>query len=138
MKRFKIGFLCLLAAQLLFAACGGPTQKAQSDLKDAVIQFNEGIRWGRLQEVMPRVSPENAEHFMKMHEKFGSEIQLTDYELINSTYNNENKTAKVTVRISWYRQNEMELCNTILLQEWELKGADWMMMTETYQSGDSF
>jgi hypothetical protein len=130
--------LLLPAMVLGLIACGGPSQKAQSDLKDAVLRLNEGIRWGRLQEVMPRVNPENAEQFMKMHEKFGTEIQLSDYELINSTYNEKEKKADVVIRITWYRQSEMELFSTILLQAWEYQGMDWMLMTETYQSGQAF
>lgn len=136
--RLSRGVTVLAAAALGLIACGGPSQKAQSDLKDAVLRFNEGIRWGRLQEVMPRVNPQNAEQFMKMHEKFGTEIQLSDYELINSTYNEKEKKADVLVRITWYRQSEMELFSTILLQAWEYQGMEWMLMTETYQSGQAF
>ena len=119
-------------------ACGGASQKAQSDLKDAVIMLNEGVRWGRLQEVVPRVHADNVAHFMEMHKAFGTEIQLSDYELINSVYNPDKKTAAVTVRITWYRQSEMEVHTTLLLQSWELHGAEWLLMTETYQSGEAF
>ena len=134
----KATLLLVVFATLGCLGCGGPSQKAKSDLKDAVVQFNEGVRWGRLQEVMPRVDPDNAPHFLKMHEKFGTEIQLSDYELINSTYNEEKKTAAVIVRIMWYRQNEMELHTTTLLQDWALHGVNWRLMTETFQSGDAF
>ena len=133
-----VSALLLILLGCSAGACGGASQKAQGDLKDAVIMLNEGVRWGRLQEVIPRVHSDNVAHFMEMHKEFGTEIQLSDYELINSVYNADNKTAAVTVRITWYRQSEMEVHATVLLQSWQLHGADWLLMTETYQSGEAF
>jgi hypothetical protein len=127
-----------IAISVFSAGCGAAGQKAEDDLKEAVVLLNEGIRWGRLQEVMPRVHPDNAAHFLKMHEKFGKDIQVSDYELINSVYNAEKKTASVAVQITWYQQSRMELHSTVLLQSWERQGQDWIMMTETYQSGEAF
>jgi hypothetical protein len=133
---FFLAALCVFAT----AGCGVSGKNSEATLKETVLKFNEGIRWGRLQEVVPRVHPDNVSHFMKMHEKFGGEIQLSDYEIISSSYDAEKKTAEVTVKVTWYRQNEMELFTTFLVQlwEWEPQGSDWLLTTETYQSGEPF
>jgi hypothetical protein len=130
--------LSTLAVLLFALGCGAAKQKAEDELKEAVLMFNEGVRWGRLQEVLPRIDPKNTAHFMKMHEKFGTEIQVSDYELINSSYDSTKQTATVTVRITWYRQSEMELYSTLLSQSWEYHSAAWTLVTETYQSGEAF
>jgi hypothetical protein len=130
--------LSVITVLCLAAGCGTAKQKTEDELKEAVLLFNEGVRWGRLQEVIPRIDPKNSAHFLKMHEKFGTEIQVSDYELINSSYNSEKQTAVVAVQVTWYRKSEMELHTTFLIQSWEYHNADWMMVTETYQSGEAF
>jgi hypothetical protein len=137
MRHFLKAF-SVVTALFIATGCGVANQKAETELKEAVLMFNEGVRWGRLQEVMPRMDPKNTSHFIKMHEKFGTEIQLSDYELVSSFYDSTKQTAAVTVKITWYRQSEMELHTTILLQSWEYHAAGWLLVTETYQSGEAF
>ena len=126
-----------ILAGLVLPACG-PSQKSKSNLQETVLVFNEGVRWGRLQDVLPRIHPDSVEHFLEMHKEFGKEIKISDYELINAHHDGESKKADVTVQISWYRQSEMVVRTTMLVQHWEEKGQDWIMIAEEYLSGDTF
>ena len=118
------------------AACGA--QHDADKLRETVLLFNEGVRWGRLQDVMPYLYSENAQHFVEMHKEFGKEIQLSDYELVNVTMDGEKKKADVNVQITWYRLSEMVVNTTILVQHWEKQGQGWIMIAEEFVSGEPF
>ncbi|NLG02916.1 MAG: hypothetical protein GX567_03640 [Clostridia bacterium] len=134
----RAGRLIVFSVFFIVLSCGAAGQQAEDRLKESVVQFNEGIRWGRMQEVIPRVHPDNVQHFLKMHEHFGNETQVSDYELISYEYNQEKKSATINVRITWYKQSEMALHTTILIQSWEHIESDWILMTETFHSGEAF
>ena len=124
---------------LLLAGCG-PGQRSKHKLQETVLLFNEGVRWGRLQDVLPRVHPDSAAHFLEMHKEFGKEIQISDYELVNALHDPKKKKADVTVQITWYRQSEMVVKTTVLIQHWEEqeREREWIMLAEEYVSGDRF
>ena len=130
--------LSLVVLGLSLVACGAANVKQQDSLKEAVLLFNEGVRWGRLQDVIPRVSPDYSAHFVEMHKAFGKDIQISDYEIVNTTADWKKKQAEVTVQITWYRQTEMEVFTTVLSQRWEESGVDWVMVAESYVSGEPF
>lgn len=116
----------------------GPAQKSKSNLQEAVLMFNEGVRWGRLSEVLPRIHPDSVSHFLEMHKEFGEDIKVSDYELLHVHHDDKNKKADVTVQIVWYRESEMLQKKTMLIQHWEEQGQDWIMIAEEYISGDKF
>ena len=129
--------LVLASLVCIVAACG-PGQKSKDSLHETILIFNDGVRWGRLQQVLPRIHPDSVEHFVEMHKEFGKDIKISDYELINAQHDIDNKKADVTVQITWYRESEMVVKSTILIQHWEEHGQDWIMLAEEYHSGDKF
>ena len=126
-----------LVACALLMACGA-SQESQDKLRETVVRFNEGVRWGRLQDVMPYVYAENSAHFLEMHKAFGKDIQVSDYEIITVTLDSEKKKADVNVQISWYRLSQMVSYTTILVQHWEKQKQDWIMIAEEFRSGEPF
>ena len=68
----------------LFAlvACSAAIEGSEDKLKFAVSQLNEGVRWGRLQDVLSHIDPASQEHFLELHREFGDQIQITGYEVI--------------------------------------------------------
>lgn len=118
------------------AACGA--NPSEDTLRENVVRFNEGVRWGRMNDVMPYLYPSSADHFIEMHKAFGKEIQLSDYEIVNVTMNAEKHTADVNVQISWYRLSEMVVYTTIVTQHWEKQTTDWLLIAEEIVSGEPF
>lgn len=113
------------------AAFQGPTYK----LNEAVLQLNEGVRWGRLQQVMTRVDPSSRDYFLEAHAQFGREIQISDYEILSSEVDLENGKAEVSVFVSWYRISEMVIHQTTFVQLWETRDRQWLLVAEKHQSG---
>jgi hypothetical protein len=129
--------LCLLVTLLLAASCGvaeGPREK----LKHTAFLFNEGLRWGRYGDVLPRVDAETREHFMEMHQGWGDEVQIGGAEIVESVIDEEAKRAAVKVKFTWYRLNEMVVNTTVTTQHWDRRDGEWMMIAEEYTSGTPF
>ena len=128
----------LFFAALVAWACGEVSPKRQDSLREAVLLFNEGVRWGRLQDVMPRVALDSREHFLEMHKEFGRDLQVSDYEIVNTAVDWKKNTANVTVQITWYRKSQMEVFTTVLTQTWEEQAGEWLMTIESFTSGQPF
>jgi hypothetical protein len=125
------------AAMMLAVACGvaeGPREK----LRHSAFVFNEGLRWGRYAEVLPRVDPESREHFMEMHQGWGKEIQISRAEIVQSIIDDDLKKAAITVAFEWYRNDEMVVRETVTVQNWERRDGEWIMIAEEYVSGTPF
>ncbi len=130
-----LSVICLVGA--ITASCGA-AQQNQDKLRETVLLFNEGIRWGRLQDVMPHLYSENAAHFIEMHKEFGKEIQISDYEIINWVIHPESKKADINVQFVWYRLSEVEVHETIVTQHWEKQAQGWFLIAEEFVSGEPF
>lgn len=129
--------LALAAAAMMLAACGAG-QGRSDKLKNAIIEFNEGVRWGRLNDVLAHLDPESQDHFLEMHKEFGKDIQISGYEVVNTVVDMDQGVAEVGVKVTWYRHSKMEVHETVLMQRWEEKDREWWMIAEEYRSGEPF
>jgi hypothetical protein len=128
--------LCFI---LLFVVTSCALYQTRGDkLKEAVFYFNEGVRWGRLDDVLGRLDPKFEEHFLEMHKDFGTLIKVENCEVVNSKYDKEKGEAEVGIKITWYRIDEMVLRQTVILQKWEDKSVHWTLVSEEYKSGTPF
>ena len=123
---------------LFFATSCALYQTRGDKLKEAVFYFNEGVRWGRLDDVLARLDPEIEEHFLEMHKDFGNMLKVENCEVVNTTYDKKKGEAKVGIKITWYRVDEMVLRETVVLQKWEDRSSHWWMVSEEYRSGTPF
>jgi hypothetical protein len=121
----------------MLSACGSGQTKADR-LKESIFYFNEGVRWGRVQDVMARIDPESVDHFVEMHKEFGAALQVTNYEIINTILSPDENKADVTVQITWYRIDQMEVMKTVLVQHWEHREREWLVISEEYRAGTPF
>jgi hypothetical protein len=134
-KRIAIALLAAIALATL--ACGvaeGPREK----LKHSAFSFNEGLRWGRYNEVLPRVDPETRDHFMELHQGWGKDIRISNAEMLQTVVDDKNEKAQISVKFTWYRIDEMVECETITVQHWERRDGEWLMIAEEHQSGTPF
>jgi len=127
----------LLALALVAAACAiaeGPREK----LARSSFEFNEGLRWGRYNDVLPAVDAAAMSHFMDMHQGWGQDIRISSAEIIQTTYDEKAKKAVLHVQWVWYRNKEMVVYETVTVQNWEYRDGRRWMMAESHQSGQAF
>jgi hypothetical protein len=118
-------------------ACGvaeGPREK----LKHTAFMFNEGLRWGRYQEVLPRVDPAIRDHFMDLHRDWGTDVRLSSVEPVQYVISEDDTKASVTVQFTWYRIDEMVERVTQTVQYWERRDGEWLLIAEEHVAGDPF
>ena len=133
----RIAIALLAAIALATLACGvaeGPREK----LKHSAFSFNEGLRWGRYNEVLPRVDPETRDHFMELHQGWGKDIRISNAEMLQTVVDDKNEKAQISVKFTWYRVDQMEEHETITVQHWERRDGEWLMIAEEHQSGTPF
>jgi len=132
-----VSFMLLITAALFLSSCGlaeGPRQK----LTVSVFNFNEGLRWGRYNDVMPVVDKAALEHFTKMHQGWGESLLISDAEVVQTIYDDKAHKAVVTLKFTWYRKSEMVVNTTLTNQHWEYRDSGWVMMAEEFLSGTPF
>lgn len=124
----------VLAAGALVWGCGmaeGPREK----LQHTAFAFNEGLRWGRDADVLPRVDPAAMAGFQAMHAGWGEDVQISNVEILQSVVDDKLDKAVLTVKYTWYRNSEMVVNDTVTLQHWERRKGDWWMVAEEHKSG---
>ncbi|HUT77869.1 MAG TPA: hypothetical protein VM285_09300 [Polyangia bacterium] len=126
----------VLLTLLLASACGaeGPRDK----LRHAAFLFNDGLRWGRYQEVFSRLDPETREHFMELHADWGDKVQVSDVEPVQYVFSEDGERADVTVQFTWYRNDELVVHVTRTVQHWEQRKGEWVMIGEEHVAGVPF
>lgn len=118
------------------AACGcGIAEGPREKLQRTAFAFNEGLRWGRDAEVLPRVDPAALPGFRELHAGWGAEIQVSGVEILQSVIDKKLDKAILTVKYTWYRNDQMVVHDTVTLQHWERRKGEWWMVAEEYQSG---
>ena len=132
------GLLLAAVAVVLFGGSCAIQQGRSEKLREAIYYFNEGVRWGRIQDVLSRLDPEGQAHFVEMHRDFGKNLQVTNCEVVDTQMDLEQGKAKIGVKLTWYRLDEMVVKETILTQFWEERDHEWLMVTEEFQSGQAF
>ncbi|MCU0662437.1 MAG: hypothetical protein MUC50_08955 [Myxococcota bacterium] len=130
LRYFPIGVLLVF-----LGGCAAAAQGSSEKLKEAVFTLNEGVRWGRLQDVLAYISPDSQSHYLESHKGVGAEIQITGYDVVSTRLDAETNTAQIGVKFSWYRLDRMEAHDTIVLQRWEAKDRLWLLVSEEFKDG---
>ena len=125
----------ILALTVLLCLGCGIIEGSREKLQRTAFDFNEGLRWGRNAEVLPRVDPAAREGFQALHNGWGAEVQVSNVEIMQSVIDKKLQKAVITVKYTWYRQSEMVVYETVAEQHWESRKGEWWMTAEEYQSG---
>lgn len=118
--------LCLLCA------CGAAQQA--EPLTDAVRSYNDGVRWERFEIAAVHVPPRDRSKFVDESDDRAHDVKITDYDVVKVEPKTE-KEARVTVKLSWYKESEGTLHETQAVQTWEKHGKGWLMVDESRAKG---
>jgi hypothetical protein len=131
-SRIAIAAIALVGA---FAAGCGMAEGPREKLQHTAFNFNEGLRWGRDADVLPRVDPAALAGFRTMHAGWGDEVQVSGVEILQSVVDQKLDKAVLTVKYTWYKNSEMVVNDTVTAQHWERRKGEWWLVAEEYQSG---
>ncbi len=124
-----LGALVLLAA----AGCMGP-QTPQGKADEAIREFNEATRWGRMDIALGVASSEHREQFMKNHASWHNSLRIVEAELAGLQLSDATH-AKVQVDVSWTMSDDTTLRVTRLEQTWIDDEGKWTLTSEKRIAG---
>src|SRR5687768_11353163 len=120
----------LLCTTLLLGGCIFHNVGSEERLRDAVVELNDQTRWGRMDTAVARVHPAYRRAFVRSHQRWSSTIQIADVELMNVQIADSRERATITVALSWYSYETMELRQTVIRQRWRREGAEYFLHSE--------
>lgn len=109
----------------------------ETRMRDAVIELNEGARWGRMDVASGYVAPPFRTQFKMSHMRWGRDIQIADSEILgmNPQTDEEGEGAFSRIAVRWYDQNTMVLANTVIRQTWQKHKQTFLLTSESIESG---
>jgi hypothetical protein len=129
-------------AQLLVATvvtslgvgCGGVPLPDTPDLSETVRQFNDGVRWERFASAASALPPRERSQFVDDMDQRADELKITDYEVVRLDPHGD-RSARVQVKLTWYKVSEGTVHETHAVQTWERHGRAWWMVDATRLRG---
>jgi hypothetical protein len=119
--------------------CGCLVQNLSPEtrMRDAVIELNEGARWGRMDVASGHVAPQFRPQFKASHMNWGRNIQIADTEILgmNPETDEEGAGAFSRVAVRWYDQSTMMLAATVIRQTWQKHKQTFLLTNESIESG---
>lgn len=129
----------LLWAGVLIGMSGCLMQNLSPEtrMRDAVIELNEGARWGRMDVASGHVAPPFRTQYKMSHMRWGRDIQIADTEILgmNPETDEEGAGAFSRVAVRWYDESTMVLANTVIRQTWQKHKQTFLLTTESIESG---
>ena len=126
-------------ATLLVALSGCLLQNLSPEtrMRDAVIELNEGARWGRMDVASGYVAPGFRPQFQASHVRWGRDIEIADTEILGMSPETDEEGAGAFSRIAvrWYDQSTMVLANTVIRQTWQKYKQTFLLTSESVESG---
>lgn len=99
--------------------------------------FNLNTRFGRMELAAESIDPKVREKILQARRKWGGDVRLADMELAGmKSLDKSNDDVDVSVRIAWFRPNEGDLKNTLLVQRWHGTRGDYKLVEERRVDGD--
>jgi hypothetical protein len=115
------------------AACAIPT--SESRLVNASNDFNQAVRFGRLDIASEYVREIARDEFTKGHGAWGKSIQIADLEVSGMKMRRDGD-ADVFITVSWQYTTETSMRTTDVVQRWSSTRGNWTLLSEQERSGD--
>ena len=109
----------------------------ETRMRDAVIELNEGARWGRMDVASGHVAPGFRPQFQASHIRWGRDIQIADTEILGmSPHTDEDGSGAFSrIAVRWYDESTMVLANTVIRQTWQKHKQTFLLTSESVESG---
>ncbi|MBV8762055.1 MAG: hypothetical protein JO257_32480 [Deltaproteobacteria bacterium] len=117
---------------IVLCACGGIQQP--EPLSDAIRSYNDGVRWERFEIAAVHIPVRERSKFVDDADERSKDIKITDYDIVKVEPRGD-KEARVTVKLSWYKESEGTVHETRAVQTWEKHGKGWLLVDESRVKG---
>lgn len=126
----KLVIAATLAA--LAGACLPPGVQGHA-LSDAVRTYNEGVKWERFEAAAAVIPPAERADFLDERDQLAADLRITGTEVLQ--VDQRGRRAVVLVKLSWYRETEGIVRESVADQRWERQGKRWRLVGERRARG---
>jgi hypothetical protein len=121
-------------AALLLCACADQFSRREQ-LLAVVKEYNDGVRWNRLEQSAIHLAPSDRRHFADRHAPLADELEVTDYDVTRVEIDQKHDTATVVVDVQWSMKRRGLLERTVVEEKWSLHNGDWLLTRESRLRG---
>jgi hypothetical protein len=141
MAMTRVSRAIMIVASVLLSlggACLTPAQNRQDALVRITHQYNDGLRWGRYQDVTPHLAADEAARFMARTGTLADDFEMADNEVTSINFQDGGTRAEVTVAFTWYNQRRSLVRRTVVGQDWRFVDGRWICAAQRRLRGDRF
>jgi hypothetical protein len=124
---------------MLWGGCiAGMGYSTEDRVTQAARDYNEGVRWGRLEKAADFLNKESRDRFYERHKNVEDELEIADMEIVSLTVDKSDKKvtrAVANVEYTWTLKRVGLLEKTTTEQKWEERSHDWVLVSETRKKG---
>jgi hypothetical protein len=124
---------------ILFSGCmAGMGYSTRDRITEAAREYNEGVRWGRLEQAAAHLQKEQRKKFYERHKSVEDELEIDDCEVVSLDLDKSDKKvnrAVARLQYSWILKRVGLLEKTATEQKWEERNGDWLLVSETRTKG---
>lgn len=132
----------VLAATVAVSAAGcmgmAPNQRREAGLTKAAREFNDDLRWGRYEHVVPYLSKEESRALLVRKADLGDDFAVADNELTMIEFQPGSQKATVVADFTWYNQRRALVKKSTIEQTWEWTEGRWKVTDQRRVRGDRF
>ena len=128
---------CALALALC-ASCVGPAQRREDSLMKIAREFNDGLRWGRDDQVYRYLTPTEARSLQVRKADLGDDFVMADHEVKSIQIVPGGERATVVAEFTWFNQRRAVVQKSTVEEKWEWLDDHWMVTSQSRIAGDRF
>ena len=122
----------VLFVPLLAAGCAGMTQRKMNEegLREAVVKFNDALRWRDFQHAILWVAFPQQEDFWRQTEVLQDNVRIVEYQIQNLQVDASSASGSVTLRYRFYKVQNPQLQFQNVQQRWQYldQEANWRIV----------
>ena len=135
-----VAILTLLSLfAVLFGGClAGMGYSTEDRVTAAAREYNEGVRWGRLEKAADHLQKAERDRFYDRHKNVEDELEIADCEIVSLVIDKSDKKvtrATATVQYAWTLKRVGLVEKTTTVQKWEERDREWLLVSETRKKG---
>ena len=127
-----------LTALVLCAACVGTSQRREDSLMKIAREFNDGLRWGRDEDVLRCLTPTEAHYLQARRADLGEDFVMADHEVKSIQIVPGVEKATVIAEFTWFSQRRSVVQKSTVEETWEWLNDRWMVTAQARIAGARF
>lgn len=131
-----LGLVLAFASAGWSSGCAVSRDAIKDKLETSTQAYARAWRWGDWDAAANYVPEESAPEYAKRGESMREDVTVVDRELLSLKYQPEKASAQVRYSLSWQRDREIVVRDSVLEESWVFHGGKWYLVEHARVSGE--